>query len=118
MSDLKDATKNKAFANRGVPRNKKPLKNIVYQIEVSQLKSSLISEEKEKYAQYKYKEEGYLILYWWYESKNPMRNWHGFITPDELKELIGSKQWGKFVNQGKREFVIQRRENGKNIPKK
>jgi len=101
---------NKSYANRGVPRNKKPLKNIVYRIELSQLKSDI---NKEDYEKYKFKDLGYLVLYWNYEEKNPMNNFHGFITIEELKNLIGIKQYAKFC-QGKREFICQRRINGKN----
>ena len=67
-----------------------------------------------------FKDEGYLILNWKYESKHiDIWSWHGFITPDELKTLlnsIGKDQWAKFC-QGKREFVEQRRVDGKNIAK-
>lgn len=99
------------YANRGVKRNKRPLKNIVYVVEVSQLKPGADLEYFEKF---KYKEEGYLVLNWYYESKDPMINFHGFITPDDLKKLIGDEQWRKF-GLGKRKFVVQRRVNGKNI---
>lgn len=104
----------KYFANKGVPRHKKPLNNIVYEIELSQLKNI---DDKTKYEQYKFKDEGYLVLFWWYEEKNPIKNWHGFITVDELKEKIGKAQYSKFC-QGKRTFIIQRRIDGKNISKK
>lgn len=99
------------YANRGVKRNQRPLKNIVYIVELSQLKpdSNLVDFEK-----YKYKEEGYLTLTWYYESKDPMYNWYGFITPDDLKNLLGTEQWRKF-GMGKRQFIKQRRVNGKNI---
>lgn len=114
---------NKYYANRGVERNKKPLQNIVYMIELSQLekvKPEKLEEEKERYAKYKFKELGYLVLNWQYEKDlNKPRshwNWHGFITPEDLKKKLGDKQWAKFC-QGKREFIIQRRVDGKNIKK-
>ena len=103
----------KRFANAGVERNKKPLRNIVYHIKISKLKSNV---DKAQYEQYKFKDQGHLVLYWNYEGINQPKNFHGFITPDELKSLIGEKQYGKFC-QGKREFIIQRRIDGKNIPK-
>ncbi len=110
----------KIHANKGVERNKKPLQNIVYNIEVSQkLKDSVTPEELEKYDKYKFKEEGYLVLRWGYQkgiNRGDSMNWHGFITPDDLKEKIGANQWGKFC-QGKREFVVQRRMDGKNTKK-
>lgn len=99
---------NKYFANRGVPRNKKPLKNIIYEIEL--LKSFDIWREYDKY---KFKDLGYLVLYWSYKGDS-IRNWHGFITPEDLKEKIGLKQWNKFC-QGKRKFIIQRRIDHHNI---
>lgn len=84
----------KHYANAGVSRNKKPLKNIVYSVEISQLKSDA---DPAQYTQYLFKELGYLVLLWWYESSNPLKNYHGFITPDDLKELLGDKQWGKLI---------------------
>jgi hypothetical protein len=113
---------NKYFANKGVERNKKPLKNIVYEVEITKLNKGgkeLTEEDKLKYAKYKFKEEGYLCLYYWYGTfnRNTITNLHGFITPEELKKIIGEKQWAKFC-QGKRIFVIQRRVDGKNVKKK
>lgn len=99
------------YANRGVKRNKRPLKNIVYVIEVSQLKPDADLNYFEKF---KYKDEGYLVLNWHYETKDPIYYFHGFVTPDDLKERLGDKQWKKF-GEGKRTFIIQRRINGKNI---
>ena len=101
----------KYYANKGVQRNKKPLKNVVYQIELSQLKND---SDKTPYEQYKFKEDGYLVLTWWHQEKNPIKNFHGFVTCNYLKELLGVKQWAKFCT-GKREFIIQRRFDGKNI---
>ena len=86
----------KYFANKGVKRNKKPLQNIIYKVE----------EIKSDY-----------ILSWQYEkdyNKFNIFNWHGPITSEELKILLGQEQWGKFT-QGKRRFISQRRINGKNI---
>ncbi len=102
----------KYFANRGVERNKNPLKNIIYKIEISQLKPDVDSTQ---YEQYKFKELGYICLYWSHEGDD-LNFSHGFITPDDLKQRIGEKQWSKFC-QGKREFIIQRRIDGKNIKK-
>lgn len=109
----------KEHANKGVERNKKPLQNIIYKVDVSQLKNK--SEDNlEKMDKYRFKDEGYLVLSWGYEkniNKGDSFFWHGFITPDFLEELIGSKQWSKFCG-GKREFTIQRRIDGKNISNK
>jgi len=99
------------YANRGVKRTQRPLKNIVYDVEVLQLKPDT---DPTIYEKYKYKEEGYLMLFWHYEEKDPIRNMHGFVTPENLKERIGLEQWKKF-GEGKRTFIIQRRINGKNI---
>ena len=101
------------YANRGVARNKRPLKNIVYVINVSNLSADA---DKEKYEQFRWKDEGYLIMSWYYQVPDPLQNWHGFITPQELKELLGPTQWAKFT-QGKRLFIVQRRVDGKNIKK-
>ena len=103
----------KKFANKGIARNKKPLKNLIFEIEISKLKESV---DITKYEKYKFKELGYITLTWYYESINPIKNWSGFVTPEHLKELFGIVQYAKFC-QGKREFVIQRRVDGKNIPK-
>ncbi len=106
----------KVHKNRGKERNKKPLKNIIYRIDLmKELKAGGTGDPK--YDQYKFKDEGYMVLYWHYDEKNPIRKQHGFITPTKFKEMIGEKQWSKFCGEGKREFVIQRRINGKNIKK-
>lgn len=108
----------KEHANRGVERNKKPLQNIVYLVEFSRIKPEAVTPDYDKY---KFKELGYLTLSWQMEkqyNKEPnCMNWHGLITPEELKERLGDKQWGKFC-QGKRLFIMQRRIDGKNISKK
>ncbi|MEK6828511.1 MAG: hypothetical protein AABY15_00060 [Nanoarchaeota archaeon] len=111
----------KVHANRGVERNKKPLQNIVYKIEVSKNPDNLSEEEKKNYEKYRFKEEGYLVLLWKLQKEfnkdgGRSMNWHGFITPDDLKERLGQKQWAKFCS-GKREFIIQRRADGKNVKK-
>lgn len=106
--------KSKIIANRGVSRNKKPLKNIVYTFEITTLKEHI---DPELYKQYKFKDLGYIVMYWKYEGDKQIGNWHGFVTPAELKELVGNEQYRKFC-EGKREFIIQRRFNGLNIPKK
>jgi len=77
-------------------------KNIVYEIELGQLKPTV---DKSKLEQYKY-EDGYLILHWSYEGANSERFWHGFVTPEELKEVIGPEQYEKF-KKGKRKFIIK-----------
>jgi len=116
-------SENKYYANRGVERNKKPLQNKVYKIELSQLKGVKpedLESKKEEYAKYKFKELGFLVLYWQYEkflNKHRSWNFHGYITPEDLKKKLGDKQWAKFC-QGKREFTIQRRVDGKNVKKK
>lgn len=88
--------KNKYFANKGLKRNKKPLKNIIYKFE-----SPLYN-------------EAIYYCYWKYQSINMIWISKGVMTEDEIKEIIGEKQWSKFC-QGKREFIIQRRINNKNI---
>jgi len=100
----------KRYKNKGVRRNKKPLKNIIYKVEVIQLKDPT---DYERYEQYKFKDEGYLVLSYQYQNDSAMLS-HGFITVEYLRELIGEKQYSKFC-QGKREFIIQRRIDNKNI---
>lgn len=110
----------KYFANRGVERNKTPLQNIVIVIEVKQLRKDVSEETKLTYAKYMFKDLGYITWSSGREreyNKNGLIRWHGFITPEDLKEKLGEKQWPKFC-QGKRHFVIQRRIDGKNIPVK
>lgn len=70
----------------------------------------------EGYKQYHFKDLGIIVLNWKYQGDS---TWcfHGYVTPEELRNRIGEKQWAKFC-QGKREFIIQRRIDGKNISKK
>jgi len=90
-----------------------PVANIQYKVEVhSKLKEGTDLDDYEKY---KFKELGYLTLLW-NKSNSNIWSWHGFITIQELKDRIGEKQYSKFC-QGKREFIIQRRINGKNTKK-
>jgi hypothetical protein len=107
----KKGDKETYYANKGIARNKRPLKNLRYLIEISQLRADT---DKTGWEQYKFKDLGYLILNWGYE--NGMLFWHGPVTPAKVKELIGEKQWSKFCGEGKRDFIIQRRIDGKNIP--
>lgn len=110
----------KYHANKGVPRNKRPLKNKVYEVVIlplSEFKTKPSEEDLVRYEQYKFKDKGYLILHSHLQEKDPIIASHGFITPQELKEKLGEKQWAKFC-QGKREFIIQRRVDGKNLKKK
>jgi hypothetical protein len=115
MSKINELGKSKYFANRGIERHKHPIANLIYKIEISQLKEGVDATQFEKY---KFKDLGYLVLYWTKHKVNKnggfVWNWHGFITVDELKGRIGEKQYCKFC-QGKREFIIQRRINGANV---
>jgi len=104
------------YANRGVERNKKPLKNALYKFEVKPLKEGLPEEQVKEYEQYKFKDQGYIVMLWSMQGWDYW-NWHGFVTSDEVKKYIGDKQWGKFC-QGKREFIVQRRVDKHNVPKK
>ena len=97
------------FANKAVERNKKPLKNIIYKFEFS------TNDLGEEYENYKFKELGYIVLYWKYQG-DPSFCFDGVILPSQTKTLLGEKQWSKFC-QGKREFTIQRRIDKKNVPK-
>lgn len=102
----------KKYANKGVKRNKKPLQNLIYKVTFSTAEFPLRNQEFLE--QCKYKDEGYMILSWCYQ-KEKLWFWHGLITKERLIKLIGEKQWAKFCGEGKREFIIQRREDGKNL---
>jgi hypothetical protein len=108
----------KYHANKGVERNKKPLKNIVYLITLlEELKNKhlLSPAEALKFDKYKFADQ-FLVFHWKYQGAEYF-NTDGFITPDALKSKLGTKQWSKFC-QGQREFIIQRRVDGKNINQK
>ena len=58
-------------------------------------------------------------LLWGYErdlNKGRSWNFHGQVTEDEIKTLLGG-QWSKF-RQDRRDFTIQRRIDKHNIPPK
>lgn len=99
----------KIIANKGVKRNKKPLKNKVYKFEICNLKQNT---DLELYEKYKFKNLGYISMYWGYEG-DEFLYWHGFVTAQQVKDRIGEKQYSKFC-QGKRDFIIQRRINKNN----
>lgn len=106
--------RDKRFANRGVRRNKKPLKNIEYWIKFQQLKEDVNVEEYESFL---FEGKGYIVLRWRLQNnKNPFPwNFHGFVTKDYVKQRLTTKQYSDFC-QGKRyKFIIQRRVDGKNI---
>lgn len=113
---LNELGESKYFANRGLERNKTPLANKQYKFEIIPLKEGI---DEAKYEQYKFKDQGFLTMSWanGKVQKNGDFNWfwHGFITTNDLKKILGEKQYGKFC-QGKREFTIQRRIDGKNVP--
>lgn len=88
----------KYYANKGVARNKKPLKNIEVKLEKS------ISEPN-KFKLYKRLQGDKLYGYF------------GLISKEDIKEMLSEKQFNKFMS-GTSEFIIQRRFNGKNIKTK
>ena len=95
----------KSHANRGVARNKKPLQNILYW-----LSDSPPAEDG----------SALYVLHWAYERdyhRHPMKSFHGVVTLDDIKKRLTSSQWAKF-RQGQREFVKQRRVDGKNVPRR
>lgn len=118
MSKLNDLGKDKYFANRGVERNKAPIANLIYKVELIKIRKEANPSD---YEQYKFKDLGYISLLWTKSKADKSGqfqwNFHGFVTPAELKDRIGEKQWAKFC-QGKREFIIQRRIDGKNVGRK
>lgn len=89
----------KFAANRGVPRNKRPLQNIAYKFTDAP--------------------SGGYHMRWAYErqlNKYGVWNFHGAVTVDEIKAILSVNQWSKF-RQGVRQFTVQRRVDGRNIPK-
>lgn len=92
-------TTNKAIANRGIPRNKKPLQNIIFWI---------TEKESEFYLEWQYEK-----IY----NRRTVKNFSGKVDIDYLKQWLSKNQWMKFRN-GDRKFIIQRRIDGNNIPKK
>jgi hypothetical protein len=102
-------TPGKIAANRGVPRNKKPLQNIILWIEDAK---SLPDGTKQ------------FALLWAYERDYNQGRSKNFscvktlpLMEAYLKDKLTPGQWAKFRN-GARQFVIQRRINGRNVPKK
>jgi hypothetical protein len=103
----------KIYANKGIPRNKKPLKNIVISVKfLAKLDNEALTLDCQKY---KFKDLGYLGVSEAYENSRIKSCYH-FWTPEKLKSKLTVKQWAKFCN-GCREFVIQRRIDGHNIKK-
>ncbi len=88
----------KVHANRGAPRNKKPLQNIVYKFE-------------------KGRDGGFCMLWGYERDLNRGRSWnfHGAVTREQIRARLTSRQWLKFLH-GARTFVHQRRVDGRNIP--
>jgi len=111
--ELNRLGKEKYFANKGVKRNKSKLSNLIYKVFVTQLKKDIDEERMKQLEQYKFKDLGYLSFHATTSSGSPYIGWRN-VTPKELKEILGGKQYSKFC-QGKREFIIQRRIDGKNI---
>ena len=65
---------------------------------------------KSNFEPFKFKDLGYLVLYW-AKKNSKLFHYHGFVTPEYIKELLGAEQWRKFCN-GKREFVVANRIDG------
>lgn len=85
--------KNHWKANAGVPRNKKPLENLVYKFEIKQI--DFDDGQKERYKDCLFKDLGYLVYYCKLERSKRFGQ-VGAITVDKLKELLGEKQYAKF----------------------
>ena len=91
----------KIHANRGVERNKKPLQNILYKIE-----NRTVNDELKH------------ILYWAYVKdfhRHEIWFLHDYVESEGIRARLSAKQWCKFC-RGDRNFVIQRRVNGRNVP--
>lgn len=115
---------NKSFANKGVRRNKKPLKNIYYIIRkhVPNLHSSFIS-DAEYDSKFKINDDiGYVKILWGYEGID-VDYWSFQVDLNYVKNQVSSKQWSKcmdaFKNKDATEYklIVQRRIDGKNKSK-
>jgi hypothetical protein len=114
----------KIHANFGVKRNKKPLQNLVYKIEVMTEEEMWLdfreSDEvfEERFSEYKFSEGTYAVLKYQYEKNLNERpniwNSKGFITEKDLRIKLEGNNWSRF-RQGQRIFTIQRRKDGKNL---
>lgn len=109
----------KYFANRGVARNKSRLPNLRIKVEIRKELSDMSDEDLiERYRDYKFKDEGYINVLWTksldYKGQEPVWNLGTSVNVLKLKEILGTKRWSKFC-QGKREFIIQRRVDGRNV---
>lgn len=81
---------------------KKKITYTIYKVEHAQLKPAV---NPDGYNEYKF-DSGYLVLYY-KNNKNDSFTYYGFITPQQLKEKLGEKQYSKFC-QGKREFTLNK----------
>jgi len=124
ITDLKiKCLRKRVLANRGVARNKRPLQNILLWVEIVPFerirlyRDETIGQFKERHRNDIFKDKGVVSVSWAYEkeyNRNGTRSWWHYSV-SWLKRRLGEKQWAKFC-QGKREFVLQRRVNGKNVP--
>ena len=112
---MRKSDKETFYANRGVARNKKPLRNELYKFELSDLRDRLSEERIKEMQCYKFKDDSYIVMFWKMQGDEDWSR-HGFVSTEEVKRYIGNSQWGKFC-QGKREFIVQRRIDNKNISK-
>lgn len=81
---------------------KKKLTYRKYKVEIGQLSPTV--DDVSKFEPYKYK-DGYIIVFWSNNKGSGSWGWKGFTTPDELKTMLGEKQYKKFC-EGKREFIL------------
>ncbi len=106
-------SRNKYFANKNIPRNKKPLKNIEYWIEVKKVNRSKDAPISEQYIT---ENDTFLTLRWRYQGE---RNWcfDGLVTKEKIKGLLTNKQYSDFCQNKRFRFIKQRRFDKSNIVK-
>jgi len=75
--------------------------NIIYFTEFSSL-----DEDFPDYNKYRFKDLGYIWLTYRNEGEENKRT-HGFVTQDELRDIIGEFNYKSFIT-GKREFLIKK----------
>lgn len=77
------------------------MSKIIYNVEIGQLKKGI---DAKRYQQYKFNDLGYIVMH--YKIVGSKCNfYHGFITPSQLKTIIGTKRYEKFCG-GQRKFIL------------
>ena len=109
----------KKHANKGVKRNKKPLKNKLYRIRTyKNVKGPVTKKFHETH--YVNNKVGYIVIEWGYQGEVAFMNKQVYYTDYSLsvgylKKQLTTKEWSKLCQGRQTEFIVQRRFNKKNI---